>query len=102
MDAKGMGIGTLAGGSPRKVAVIVWNYQWKNTAAKDFKLNLKNLPPDFISKPVRVKVQAVRQTGDHGAPNLEKDEAIAPARNISLPLHLGPNEFLFVELSVAN
>ncbi|MEI7807424.1 MAG: hypothetical protein WCJ07_02955 [Verrucomicrobiota bacterium] len=102
LDAKGMGLGTLAGGSPRKVSVLVWNYQWKNTAAKDFKLNLKNLPPDFISKPVRVKVQAVRQTRDHGAPNLEKDETIAPARNFSLPLHLGPNEFLFVELSVAN
>jgi len=101
LDAKGMGVGTLAGGSPRKVAVLVWNYQWKNAAAKDFKLNLKNLPPIFQLKPVQVKVQAVRLTKDHGAPNLEKEEAIAPARDFSLPVHLGPNEFLFVELSVA-
>ena len=101
LDAKGMGVGTLAGGSARKVAVLVWNYQWKNAIAKDFKLNLKNLPPDFQSKPVKVKVQAVRLTKDHGVPNLEKEEAIAPARNFSLPIHLDPNEFLFVELSVA-
>ncbi|MEI8288348.1 MAG: hypothetical protein WCH99_02655 [Verrucomicrobiota bacterium] len=102
LDTKGMGIGTLAGGSPRKVAVLVWNYQWKNTTAKDFKMTLKHLPPDFKSKPVHVKIQAVRQTRDHGAPNLEKDETIAPSQDFSLPLYLGPNEFLFVELSVAS
>ena len=102
LDAKGLGIGTLAGGSSRKVAVLAWNYQWKNAAVKNFKLNLKNLPTDFQLNPVHVKVQAVRQTRDHGAPNLEREEDIAPAKNFSLPIHLGPNEFLFIELSVAN
>jgi len=97
-----LGIGTLAGGSSRKVAVLAWNYQWKNAAVKNFKLNLKNLPTDFQLNPVHVKVQAVRQTRDHGAPNLEREEDIAPAKNFSLPIHLGPNEFLFIELSVAN
>ena len=83
MDAKGMGVGTLAGGDSKRVALVIWNYQWKNKSAKKFTLNLINLPADFRTSPVHVKLQAVRLTRDQGDPEVELDETIAPTSGSS-------------------
>jgi len=99
LDAKGMGVGTLAGGASNRVAVLVWNYQWTNSVSTDFTLRLTNLPISLRTCPVHVKMQAVRQGRDRGDAAVEVAEKIKPVAQYSRPIHLAPNEFVFVELS---
>ena len=101
LDAKGMGLGTLAGGSSNRVAVLAWNYQWTNAIAKDFHLQLTQLPEALRQHPMQVKLQAVRLNRDHGDAAVEANETLAPSDHYSRPIHLEPNEFIFLELSPA-
>ena len=100
LDAKGMGLGTLAGGSPTRVAVLAWNYQWKNAQEKEFTLRLENLPLAFRQNKIQVKLHAVRLGRVQGDEDIEVSETVAPTAHYERRIQLNPNEFMLLELSV--
>jgi hypothetical protein len=66
LTATGLGVGTLAGGTTTKVAVLSWNYQWVNSAGFDVNLLLKNLPSAFKTRNVRVERYLLDSNYDSG------------------------------------
>ena len=99
LDAKGMGLGTLAGGSSPRVAVLACNYQWKNSQVKEFNLCLDNLPPAFRQKSIQVKLHAVRLGRIEGEAEIEVSETVGAAGRYMRRIRLNPNEFIFLELT---
>ncbi len=78
LDVNGLGVGTLAGGTSTKVAVLSWNYQWVNPTSFSVDLLLKNLPEAFKIQNVRVErylLDSNQQSGEL----MKFEDAIYPA-----------------------
>ena len=78
LSSKGIGVGTLAGGTSTQVAVLSWNYQWTNSTSYNVDLLLKNLPIAFKTQNVRVERYLLDSDYDSGE-LLKVEDRIYPA-----------------------
>ncbi|WP_181707683.1 hypothetical protein [Chthonobacter rhizosphaerae] len=99
LDPRGTGVGAMAAAEGRRVAVLVWNYQFRDTVSHRFKLRLEDLPPAFSAGSTRLKIRAER-AGHLKGPPIEERNAVQPgSTTLDLDLTLAPNEFVLVELT---
>jgi hypothetical protein len=99
LDAHGLGVASLAGGSSTRVAMLVWNYQWRGTESHRVIATLDDLPRAFSERPVRVRAYLLRRDHDRGDLPPAVDVLRAPASSYSQEIPLGPNEAAFLELT---
>jgi len=101
LSDRGLGIGSLAGGTSGQVALMTWNYQWVNQKSLDAVLVLKNLPVAFQTRQVLVEYYRIPVNRDSGELLKTDTSVIAPlvGGSYQVSVQYEPNEVDLVVLT---
>lgn len=108
LSDKGLGINALASmGNNKGIAVLVWNYNWTNSAAdQDFNVEIKNIPQSGFNGKLNCKVYLIdSKTNNYynvksqTVLKADKEESYTYSSGLKVPLKLEKNAVALIVLT---